>query len=80
MFIKFIITINFSNGNNCENEVQEDLEDGEIFDEEDGTEVVESTEQITESKVFKENSVGESAKEKDFESQWNSVNNVKAIK
>lgn len=60
--------------------MEEDLEDGEIFDEEDETEVVETTEQNTEPKVFKENSVGESTKEKDFEYQWNVVNNVKKIK
>ncbi|VVC37121.1 Hypothetical protein CINCED_3A024573 [Cinara cedri] len=59
-----------SNGNNCENEVEEDLEDGEIFDEEDDTEVVESTEQNIVSKLSKENHSGESAKDKDFESLW----------
>jgi len=56
--------------NSCKNEVEEDLEDGEIFDEEDDTEVVESSEQITQPKVFKEKYVGEGAKGKDFDSQW----------
>ncbi|XP_022182958.1 zinc finger CCCH domain-containing protein 4 isoform X5 [Myzus persicae] len=59
-----------SNGNSCENEVDEDLEDGEIFDEEDDTEMGESTEQNTEPKVSKENRLGEGAKEKDFEPPW----------
>lgn len=69
----------FSNGNSCENEVDEDLEDGEIFDEEDDTEMGESTEQNTEPKVSKENRLGEGAKEKDFEPPWEMVNN-KAIR
>lgn len=42
--------------------------------------MVESIEQNTEPKVCKENSVGESTKEKDFESQWNLVNNNDKIK
>eukprot|EP00102_Acyrthosiphon_pisum_P015559 XP_008186180.1 PREDICTED: zinc finger CCCH domain-containing protein 4 isoform X4 [Acyrthosiphon pisum] len=58
------------NGNSCENEVDEDLEDGEIFDEEDDIEMAESTEQNTEPKVSKENRLGEGAKEKDFEPPW----------
>uniref|UniRef100_A0A2S2PDL3 Zinc finger CCCH domain-containing protein 6 n=2 Tax=Schizaphis graminum TaxID=13262 RepID=A0A2S2PDL3_SCHGA len=59
-----------SNGNSCENEVDEDLEDGEIFDEEDDTEMGESIEQNTELKASKENRIGEGAKEKDFEPPW----------
>ncbi|XP_025412627.1 uncharacterized protein LOC112685069 isoform X3 [Sipha flava] len=59
-----------SNGNSCENEVEEDLEDGEIFDEEDDTGMVESTEQNKEPKASKEICLGEGAKEKDFELQW----------
>ncbi|KAE9544788.1 hypothetical protein AGLY_000330 [Aphis glycines] len=41
----------FSNGNCYKNEINEDLEDGEIFDEEDDTEMDESTEQSTETKA-----------------------------
>lgn len=64
----------FSNGNNyCENEVGEDLEDGEIFDEEDDNEMVESTEQNSELKVSNENHLGEGTKDKDFELQWKLV-------
>lgn len=69
----------FSNGNSCENEVDEDLEDGEIFDEEDDIEMADSTEQNTEPKVSKENRLGEGAKEKNFEPLWEMVNN-KAIR
>lgn len=71
-----IIYNSFGNGNSCENEVKEDLEDGEIFDEDDDTEVGESTNQNTESKVSKENCFGEGTKDNDFEPQWDMVNYI----
>lgn len=73
MYINWIVFNCFSNGNSCENEVEEDLEDGEIFDEEDENEIIDSAEQNTEPKVSKENRLGEGAKEKDFEPQWDMV-------
>ncbi|XP_050422736.1 uncharacterized protein LOC126834678 isoform X2 [Adelges cooleyi] len=66
------------NANNCENENEEDIEDGEIFDEEDEgeveTKVPESCEKTSEMKqsLVNENCPGEGPKEKDFEQQWDS--------
>jgi len=56
----------FSNGNSCENEVDEDPKDGEIFDEKDYTKMAKSTEQNTKPKESKENCRREDTKEKNL--------------
>ncbi|KAE9530762.1 hypothetical protein AGLY_011224 [Aphis glycines] len=53
-----------SNGNSWKNEVDDDLEDGEILDDEYDTEVCESIERNTELKASKENCLEEIAKQK----------------